>query len=267
MAQPEAHGATVRLESLTYQTVRYLPANCATEFQKENFIRLRRRTAQLLVQPSAGIRPVPIGRAHADPQSSRRLLNGQAGKEAQFHHFPGDRFLLGQPLQGLIQSQQFFVRSLVHDVQPVEVAALPAAAMAEALLASGVLDENAPHPFGGGGKEMSPAVPVLRLLLIHEPEIGLVNQRRGLERLAWGFAGQPLGGQLRSSSYTSGSNWAAACGSPCSMADRMCVISVTMAPTHALRQGARFGPDPDPWSAPPMPTAPCFTLSGALCPT
>ena len=41
-----------------------------------------------------------------------------------------------------------------------------------------------PHGLGSGGKEVSPAVPVLRLVHIHKPDVGFVDQGGGLEGLA-----------------------------------------------------------------------------------
>ena len=55
--------------------------------------------------------------------------------------------------------------------------------MLAGLLAPGLLDENAAHGLGRGCKEVAAAVPVLDLVGIHEPEVRLVHQRRGLERL------------------------------------------------------------------------------------
>jgi hypothetical protein len=38
-----------------------------------------------------------------------------------------------------------------------------------ALLAARLVDEDAAHGLGGGGEEVTPAVPALRLIHIHEP--------------------------------------------------------------------------------------------------
>src|SRR4029077_12723329 len=45
-------------------------------------------------------------------------------------------------------------------------------------------------------KEVAATVPVLDLVHIHQPEVGLVDQRRGLESLAEVLLGDLLGGQL-----------------------------------------------------------------------
>ena len=60
------------------------------------------------------------------------------------------------------------------------------------LFTAGVIDEDAAQGLSGGGKEVSPAVPVLCLLRVHQSEICLMNERRGLERLAGRLLGQFL---------------------------------------------------------------------------
>jgi hypothetical protein len=72
-----------------------------------------------------------------------------------------------------------------------------------------------------GGKNPAAVLPgSCRLPGDHQAQVRLVDQGRGFQRLSRLLPSQSLGGQ-RSSSYTSGSSSAAACGSPASMADRM----------------------------------------------
>jgi hypothetical protein len=63
-------------------------------------------------------------------------------------------------------------------------------------LAAAILDQNAPHSFRGSGEEMAAAVPVLGLLDIHQPEVGFVDQGRGLERLPGLLLGEFLRREL-----------------------------------------------------------------------
>ena len=67
-----------------------------------------------------------------------------------------------------------------------------AAAVLDPSLAAGVLDQDAAHRFGRSGKEMSPAVPVLRFLPVHEADVDFMNQGRRLEGLPCGFLGHLL---------------------------------------------------------------------------
>ena len=69
-----------------------------------------------------------------------------------------------------------------------------------ALLVTGLIDQDAAHRLGRGREEMPAAIPLLVLFTPRHPEIRLVHQGRGLERLAGPLLRQLLGGQLRSSS-------------------------------------------------------------------
>ena len=68
--------------------------------------------------------------------------------------------------------------------------------MLEPAFAAGSFDEDAAHGFRRGGEEMAAAVPVLGLFHVHQPQIGFMDQGRGLERLAGFFPGQFPRGQL-----------------------------------------------------------------------
>src|SRR5262249_998237 len=59
-----------------------------------------------------------------------------------------------------------------------------------------LLNQDAAHGLGGSGEEVAAAVPALGLLRIDQPEVGLVDQGRGLERLPGLLLGQPLRRQL-----------------------------------------------------------------------
>jgi hypothetical protein len=51
-------------------------------------------------------------------------------------------------------------------------------------LPAGLFDQDPPHGFGGCGKEVSAAVPVLRLFAVQQAQVGFVDEGRGLQRLA-----------------------------------------------------------------------------------
>ena len=61
------------------------------------------------------------------------------------------------------------------------------------LLAPSLIDENATHGLGRRGEKMSATVPMLGLRVVHQPQISLVHQRRGLQRLPRLFVGELLG--------------------------------------------------------------------------
>src|SRR5262249_25957643 len=77
-----------------------------------------------------------------------------------------------------------------------EIVPMPAAAGLACSFPAGIFDEDAAHGLGGGGEEMTTAVPALTLDFAHQSYIRLVDQRRGLERLAGLLLRQPPGGEL-----------------------------------------------------------------------
>jgi hypothetical protein len=60
----------------------------------------------------------------------------------------------------------------------------------------GALYKEASHRFGGCGEEVAAAVPLLRVIHIHQPQVRLVHQRRRLQRLPGLLVHQPLRCQL-----------------------------------------------------------------------
>src|SRR5262245_28157123 len=78
----------------------------------------------------------------------------------------------------------------------MEFQAAPVAAVLEALLAAGVVDEDAAHGLGGGGEEMSPAVPPRRVGRADQPDVCFVNEAGRLKGLARLFGRELDGGQF-----------------------------------------------------------------------
>jgi hypothetical protein len=76
-----------------------------------------------------------------------------------------------------------------------KISKLAFAAPLEPRFLARLLDQDSPHGFGGG-KEMSPSVPLLLVLGTHQPQVRLMHERRGLERLAGLLLGQPRGSQF-----------------------------------------------------------------------
>ena len=98
--------------------------------------------------------------------------------------------------------------------------------MLEPTLATGGLDQNPPHRFSRGGEEVATAVPALKVICVHQPQISFVDQGRGLERLARASPGQSLGGQTCATRHRpAAGSCSAAEGSPCSIAEMMRITS------------------------------------------
>src|SRR5262249_20439140 len=75
----------------------------------------QRRLLEFLVQPGAGVGPMPVGAAHGDAEGVGRLLDGQAGEVAQLDQLGNFRLLLGEPLDRLAHGQQAFIRLLTPE--------------------------------------------------------------------------------------------------------------------------------------------------------
>ena len=132
-----------------------------------------------------------------DAQRGGRLLGGEAGEEPELDQLGLARVLRFELPEGLVQGEQAVAVPLLQgrlDVVEVEPAA--SAPGLAGLLVPGPVDQDAPHGLGGRGEEVPAAVPVPGLLPAHQPEVGLVDQGGGLERLARLLLGQLLGRQL-----------------------------------------------------------------------
>jgi hypothetical protein len=71
-----------------------------------------------------------------------------------------------------------------------------AAAVLDALLAAGGLDEDAPHGLGGGREEVAAMVPPVAVGRADQPELRFVDQGGRLEGVAGRFGCQSGGGEL-----------------------------------------------------------------------
>ena len=78
-----------------------------------------------------------------------------------------------------------------------QVDAVQLAAPFQRLIAAGAFDEDPAHRFSRSGKEVAAAIPRFPRLLIrltgHQTQVGLMNQGRGLQRLAGLLLSQILG--------------------------------------------------------------------------
>ena len=93
----------------------------------------------------------------------------------------------------LIEGEQIVVGRQDDGTRFIQVDAFPAAAVPDALFATGLLDENAAHGKGGGGEEVAAAVPVPLFPRADQAQVRLVDQGGGLERLARLLPCHPLG--------------------------------------------------------------------------
>ena len=137
---------------------------------------------------------MPVGRSRGKAQDLGGLVAGQPREIAQLDQAGLERVGVGEPGQGRVQGEQVVVRLgcggeiRVHRLTPA------AAAVLGPRIAAGTFDQDAAHGLGGGGEEVSPAVPVAGLLHIYQAQVGLVNEGGSLEGLAGAFPGQLPGG-------------------------------------------------------------------------
>lgn len=161
-------------------------------------------SGDLPIQPGLGKGPVALRRPRRQAGDLRHTGQRQPGETVQLHYVRDGGIGLGQFREGLIQSEQVIQHNadLHRQIRLFEVVraglkpapTISGTPLAKGLLSSGALDEDAAHGLGGGREEMLAAVPAL-WLMSDEPEIGFVNQSRGLQRLSGLFVGQLLCGQ------------------------------------------------------------------------
>ena len=100
---------------------------------------------------------------------------------------------INQPVEGLVESEEVVVRVRCGLVDKVD-STQPTAPLLTGL-APCRLDQDTPHRLSRRGEEVTAAVPELRLLDVHEPQVGFMNQCRRLERMTGRLLCQPLDGQ------------------------------------------------------------------------
>ena len=142
---------------------------------------------QVGVQPAARLGPVALDRARADAQGLRGLVLGEPAEEAALDHPGLARVHVRKPHQRGVEGHEqvgaLVGGEQVHRFQRDAPGARPALHRAAP---AGVVDEDASHRRGRDGEEMGPVLEA-RLALVDEPQVGLVDQRRGAERVAGRF--------------------------------------------------------------------------------
>src|SRR5689334_3760858 len=77
-------------------------------------------------------------------------------------------------LQCLVERKKLLRPVVPGRFDVVEVEPLPFSPALECGLVPRPLNQDPPHRLGRGGEELTTTVPVLRLVVIHEPEVGLM---------------------------------------------------------------------------------------------
>ncbi len=140
-----------------------------------------------MAQPGPRDAPVAADRRLGDLEGVRDLDVRQATEEPHLDHARLPLGPLGELAECLIEGKQLVgsrhLTDLVVLVRHREIAA--AALLGPSLL--GVVDQDAPHRDRGDAEEVRPALPVDAVLL-HQLEVRLVRERRGIESVTVSFA-------------------------------------------------------------------------------
>ena len=136
------------------------------------------------MQPASGKGPIPLGSSQGQSQSAGGLRHGQTREITQLHELSRQCIGLLEARQRLIQVQQIVTRLRGDEGHFVNVEPLATTAMFAAFLVASILDQDAPHRFSGGCKEVPAAVPALLGIGTHQAEIRLMDQGGGLKCLS-----------------------------------------------------------------------------------
>ncbi len=156
----------------------------------------RQRFLESPVEPGAGEAPLALDGRQRHPHHLGDLGMAQAAEETQLHQPALVGIARGQTPHGIVELQDVERRldagreSVVEGDRP-----LPAAALLVAVTA-GVVDQQSAHRLGGDGVEMRPAVPA-HPGLVDQAQIGLVDQRLGLQGVARALLAQAAERALR----------------------------------------------------------------------
>src|SRR5262249_53888161 len=137
-----------------------------------------------------------MGTSDGHSQGFRGLGHGHAAEETQLDERSRLRVGPSKFVKSFVDRQDLFVGSRSSEVSRIERFAfrLPAALGGRATAC--LIDENPAHRLGGGGEKMPSAVPVLGVLDIHKPQIGLMYQGSRLKCLTGLLLPQSLRSEL-----------------------------------------------------------------------
>jgi hypothetical protein len=149
-------------------------------------------SSQLSREPGARQPPVPHHSLRRHVQYVGRFLNRQPSKEAQLDHLRAPRINLRERLQRIVERAEFTSALGFVKGEPIQVhGRLVVDTHSGAPLCRGArasrFHQNPSHDSRRHGKQVVPVLPVNRLG-ISEAHICLVNERRGLERMAAALA-------------------------------------------------------------------------------
>ena len=118
-------------------------------------------TGQRGGKPRAGETPVPVSGSVRQVECACRFAQRHPDEEPQLHQFGGDRIVLRQPVEGVIEFEQIVIGGGGEVGESVQIDPVPPAAALDPVPVAGVVDQDAPHGLGCGGEEVPATIKVL----------------------------------------------------------------------------------------------------------
>src|SRR5215475_451876 len=175
--------------------------------QRSGFIRLS--LADRMAQPGFCLPPFALNRAGRHFQNLGHFFRSQPAKELHLND-PAFALIHSRQLpQRLIQRHQFRGPLLGRHRGLVQRHLLRPAATLGILAPSRVVHQDAPHQLRSDPEEVRPVLPV-DTLLFDQPQVGFVDQGRGLQRVAGTLPPHVAARCRRNSPSTSGSSFSRA---------------------------------------------------------
>ena len=141
-------------------------------------------------EPGPGVGPLLPGQVDGDAERGRDVFVAQTCEVTQLDNPGREPIFDFEPGQGFVKGEDVIVGQRGRSVGQLHPLERPA--VLAPLLAPRRLDQDAPHGLGRGGEEVAAAVPVLDLFDIHQPQVRLMHQGRGLKRLPRFLLGELL---------------------------------------------------------------------------
>ena len=145
--------------------------------------------AELLAKPRPRCRPRALHGLARDAQRLRGFVEREAREDPALDHAMGALVNLRQPFEGDIDRQHLFDLDVAEEWFAVFALELDGAIVTATLQTRSrprVIDQDPPHRLRGDRQEIV-AVRRGQLTLVQEPEVHLVNERRGRERVIGRF--------------------------------------------------------------------------------
>src|SRR5262245_54108566 len=150
--------------------------------------------ADLAAQPGAGHAPIALNRGGRNLHRFRRLFNGQPAEITPFRDPRLLRIERLHPPERVIEREQIDVAFVSQLIRLAESQPVLAPASLGRPPASRALDQDVAHSHGGDAEEVRPVLPI-DLFFINQPQVDLMNQVGGLERVTGALRAQIISGQ------------------------------------------------------------------------